>query len=94
MPDAASAHAWAEKHGVVLSATRYTGETWRLEAKTHLGAIEDEITTDGSYEPDPFECLFGVWADFTPGHHEYRAAAAALGPAALADLARLLGWLS
>lgn len=94
---AADAHAWAQKHGVVLSATRLhkppDGESWCVEACTAFGVYAVQLDTDGSYQPDPFAVLFGSWADLTPDDDDYTAAARALGPAALADLARLLGWL-
>jgi hypothetical protein len=89
----ASPHAWAEAHGVVLSVvTTDDPTTWHVEARTQRGCLELDVATDG-YQPDPFDCLFGTWADETPGDAEYYAAGEVLGPDALADLAVLVGWL-
>lgn len=89
----ADARLWAETHGVVLSAALIEHDSWRLEAKTENGTLGITVETDGSHIPDPFDCLFGAWEYETPDGHEYVRAGRVLGPAALADLARLLGWL-
>lgn len=66
-------------------------ETWRIEAKAPSGEIVIEHTTDGSYTPDPFDCLFGVWEWEDPEPGELAAVTEALGAEAVADLAQLLG---
>ena len=96
MPDlAASSRAWARNHGVILSVVpvrNANSPEWHCEARTERGCMALDVTTDG-YEPDPFDCLFGVWAHETPGDREYHHAAEVLGPDALRELAELLGWI-
>ena len=97
MTEPSAARAWADTHGIVLSAapleTASTCDyTWQVEARTPRGCLAVAVTTDGP-EPDPFDHLFGVWAYETPDDGEYAAAAEVLGPDALVELAELLGWL-
>ena len=89
-----SRRAWVQTHGVVLSVDHVDGEdtaqTWRVQAKTGGGTLAVDVATDGSFVPDPFDCLFGVWQWEQPEPGELAAAVEALGVEAVADLWQLL----
>lgn len=91
-----SRRAWARTYGVVLSASCVNstnqGETWRVEAKGQYGELAIDVETDGSYTPDPFDCLFGTWEWEEPTPAELATVTAVLGAKAVADLALLVDW--
>ena len=98
VPTRAQGADFTQRHRIHLTAeleetTAGGDQTWRLEAHTSNGTHAVTLTTDGSYTPDPFEVLFGSWADCAPDDDEYYEAGRILGPDALHDLAGLLGWI-
>lgn len=96
MSVAAPAPGWANRHGVTLDATlidkNADGEAWLVTATTTLGCVSSVITTDGSYTPDAYDQLFGVWADCPPCPAEFREAVRVLGTEAVAEVALLVDW--
>lgn len=87
---------WAERHGVTLDAVLVDKddgtERWLVTAATPKGVLSVTVDTDGSYSPDPFDQLFGVWNDLPPDEGELARVVAVVGTEAVAELALLVGW--
>ena len=67
-------------------------EHWKVSAETARGRLDFDVTTDGSYQPDAFDQLFGVWRDLEPCPGEFHSARVVLGDEAMGELAALLDW--
>jgi hypothetical protein len=87
---------WAERHGVTLEAVLIDKdedrERWLCTAATPLGVLSVTVDTDGSYQPDAFEQLFGVWDELPPEPGEFAAVVDVIGTEAAAELSLLVGW--
>ena len=96
MYDTSTTGGWAERHGVTLDAVLVDKsdetERWLVTAATPLGVLSVTVCTDGSYDPDPFDQLFGGCDVCPPEEGEVARAVAVVGTEAVAELALLVGW--